>query len=99
MKKLLTIILLSTVGAATPAWAWGDFERGIATGIGGVWLYNRLTQPPVVVQQPQSNYTVLPAPSPTIYTNPGYQPRPYYCRTVPVQDTLGRTIAYQQVCD
>jgi len=97
MKKLLTILLL-TVGAANSAWAWGDFERGIATGIGGVWLYNRLTQPSIVIQQPQS-YTVLPAPNPTVYTNPIYQPRPYWCRTVPVQDTLGRTVAFQQVCE
>ena len=94
-RSLATVAILLT---ANSAWAWGDFERGIATGIGGAWLYNRLTQPPVVVQQ-QPNYTVLPGPNPTVYANPGYQPRPYYCRTVPVQDTLGRTIAFQQVCE
>lgn len=96
MKKI--IVTLIALFAANSAFAWGDFERGIATGIGGFWLYNQLTQPPVVVQQPQP-YSVLPAPNPTIYQNPNYQPRPYWCRTVPVQDTLGRTIAYQQVCD
>jgi hypothetical protein len=95
MKKI--VVALTVLLAANSAWAWGDFERGIATGIGGAWLYNRLTQPPVVVQQPQPY--VLSAPNPTVYTNPNYQPRPYYCRTVPVQDTLGRTIAFQQVCD
>ena len=95
MKKLILILLFLT--ATNSAWAWGDFERGIATGIGGAWLYNRLTQPPVVVQQPQPY--ALPAPNPTVYVNPNYQPRPYWCRTVPVQDTLGRTVAFQQVCD
>ena len=94
MKR--SVVAIAILLSANSAWAWGDFERGIATGIGGAWLYNRLTQPPVVVQQP---YSVLPAPNPTVYTNPNYQPRPYYCRTVPVQDTLGRTIAFQQVCD
>jgi hypothetical protein len=97
MKKLLLTLMFLTV--ANSAFAWGDFERGIATGIGGVWLYNRLNQPTVIVQQTQPNYTVLPAPNPTIYANPNYQPRPYWCRTVPVQDTLGRTVAFQQVCD
>lgn len=96
MKKLTLILTLLL--SANSSWAWGDFERGIATGIGGFWLYNRLTQPPVIVQQTQP-YSVLPAPNPVIYQNPNYQPRPYYCRTVPVQDTLGRTIAFQQICD
>jgi hypothetical protein len=97
MKKVVTA--LTILLATNTAWAWGDFERGIATGIGGAWLYNRLTQPPVVVQQPLPNYTVLPSPNPMVYQTPNYQPRPYYCRTVPVQDTLGRTIAFQQVCE
>lgn len=96
MKKLFFILTLLL--SANSAWAWGDFERGIATGIGGAWIYNRLTQPSVIVQQPQP-YTVLPAPNPITYQNPNYQPRPYYCRTVPVQDTLGRIIAFQQICD
>jgi hypothetical protein len=96
MKR--SAVALTVLLAANSAWAWGDFERGIATGLGGAWLYNRLTQPPVVVQQ-QPNYQVLPAPNPTVYVNPGYQPRPYYCRTVPIQDTLGRTVAFQQVCE
>ena len=96
MKR--SAVALTVLLAANSAWAWGDFERGIATGLGGAWLYNRLTQPPVVVQQ-QPNYQVLPGPTPNIYVNPGYQPRPYYCRTVPVQDTLGRTVAFQQVCE
>jgi hypothetical protein len=96
MKR--SVVAIAVLLTANSAWAWGDFERGIATGIGGAWLYNRLTQPPVIIQQPQTNYA-LPAPNPTVYTNPNYQPRPYYCRTVPVQDTLGRTVAFQQVCD
>jgi hypothetical protein len=96
MKR--SVVAITVLLAANSAWAWGDFERGIATGLGGAWLYNRLTQPPVIVQQ-QPNYTVLPGPNPSVYANPGYQPRPYYCRTVPVQDTLGRTIAFQQVCE
>jgi hypothetical protein len=96
MKKLIFALFLLIT--ANSAWAWGDFERGIATGIGGAWLYNRLTQPPVIIQQPQP-YTVLPSPNPTLYQNPNYQTRPYWCRTVPVQDSLGRTIAFQQVCD
>ncbi len=96
MKR--SVVAIAVLLTANSAWAWGDFERGIATGIGGAWLYNRLTQPPVIIQQPQTNYA-LPAPNPTVYTNPTYQPRPYYCRTVPVQDTLGRTVAFQQVCD
>ena len=96
MKR--SVVAITVLLAANSAWAWGDFERGIATGLGGAWLYNRLTQPPVIVQQ-QPNYTVLPGHNPSVYANPGYQPRPYYCRTVPVQDTLGRTIAFQQVCE
>jgi hypothetical protein len=95
MIRHLAVVTLLVI--SNQALAWGDFERGIATGIGGAWLYNRLTQQPVIVQQP--NYQVLPSPNPTVYANPNYQPRPYFCRTVPVQDTLGRTIAFQQVCD
>ena len=97
MKR--SVVALTVLLAANSAWAWGDFERGIGIGIGGAWLYNRLTQPTVIVQQPSTNYNVLPGPNPTVYANPGYQPRPYYCRTVPVQDTLGRTVAFQQVCE
>lgn len=94
MRKLT--VALALLATAQSSLAWGQFEQGIATGLAGAWIYNRLTQPSIIVQQPV--YT-LPAPNPYPMLQPGYTPRPVLCRTIPVFDNLGRTVALQQVCD
>ena len=65
MKKL--IVILSTLLIANSAFAWGDFERGITTGVAGLWLYNRLSQPTYQVQQTQP---VIVQQNPQMYPGP-----------------------------
>jgi hypothetical protein len=48
--KLLAVALIGSLLSA-PAMAWGDREQGILAGAAGLWLIQRLNQPPVVVQQ------------------------------------------------
>ncbi len=93
MNRLLLALALTVT--AQSSYAWGQFEQGIATGLAGAWVYNKLTEPRVLVQ-PQY---VLPAPNPYPSLQPNYRPMPVVCRTVPVLDTYGRIIAYHQVCD
>lgn len=49
MKNALIALLISTF--AVPAFAWGDREQGILSGIAGYWMLQRLNEPKVVVEQ------------------------------------------------
>jgi len=79
MKKVLIagLIAMSAVGSAQ---AWGEREQGALAGMAGLWAYQRLSQPNVVVQsQPQVIYQqtqTLPAPvyQTEIRTLPQYSP-------------------------
>ena len=58
MRRIIAALAL-TVAAAQPAWAWGDREQGIVTGIAATLLWQKLDQaaqngqrqPQVVIQQ------------------------------------------------
>ena len=50
MKKVL-VVLLVTLGFTSQAFAWGPREQGILTGVAGLWVYQQLSRPQVVVQQ------------------------------------------------
>lgn len=83
MKKKLAVVAVIGSMLAAPAFAWGDREQGALAGIAGLLLWQRLNQPPVVVQQvpPQ-----LPVPQgPAIGQYPTH-PLPYIiaptCRQV-----------------
>ena len=58
-KFIAAAVVLSTLTA--PAFAWGEREQGILSGIAGYWLYNRLTQPQVIVPQGQAPIGVPPS--------------------------------------
>jgi hypothetical protein len=79
MKKVLIagLIALSAVGSAH---AWGRHEQGIVTGVVGLWAWQQLNRPQIIVQ-PQIGY---PQPQ-IVYPQPqiGY-PQVYEYRTPPV---------------
>ncbi len=102
MKKIVVagLIALSAVGSAH---AWGKQEQGILQGVAGLWIYQQLSRPQVVVQpQPQVIYQqtqTLPAPiyQPEVRTLPQYSPAypaPNGC--FPVYTQQGQF--YGQVC-
>lgn len=72
MKKL--IVILTTLLVTNSAFAWGDFERGITTGVAGLWLYNRLSQPTYQVQQQQP---IIVQQAPQMYPGPVAYPSQY----------------------
>lgn len=93
--KLLAIALIGTFISA-PAMAWGEREQGILAGAAGLWLIQRLNQPPVVVQQaPQ-----IPTPTGPMVGQYPTGPLPYIlipqCRQVlAIQyDRFGNEIRY-----
>lgn len=45
-SKLIVAALVSSL--VSPAFAWGDREQGILTGVAGLWLWQRLNQPQVI---------------------------------------------------
>jgi hypothetical protein len=63
-KMKMKIAAVAVIGSmlAAPAFAWGDREQGILTGIAGLWLWQRLNQPPVVVQQAPLSFPVPQGP-------------------------------------
>lgn len=84
MKKLIAFVLAA--GMAAPAFAWGDREQGILTGIAAVLLLQNQQRQVYVPPQP-----VYVQPAPVII----YQPT---CRNEPIFDQWGRHIGYRQVC-
>jgi hypothetical protein len=79
MKRVLVAGLIAVSGI-TSAFAWGPHEQGILTGIAGLWTYQQLSRPQVVVApQPQVIYQqtqTLPAPvyQPEVRVLPQYSP-------------------------
>lgn len=85
------LLVCALMGAQTNyAWAWGDREQGILTGVAGYWLFNRLYNLP---QQPPYDPRMINGVSPSPYLNgsmyqsPGLIPQTYNC-LVPVRDPL-----------
>jgi len=81
MKTKLTILALLGSMLSGPAFAWGDREQGIVSGIAGYWLYQQLSRPPQVVQQPNYSYGNTPGYNPGYA--PGYNSYPYSAPSLP----------------
>ena len=84
MKKILALLLFA--GSVNFAYAWGDREQGVLTGIASILLFQKLEQnsnpqPPVVIQR---------APTVVVPSQPIYN-REYYNCIVPVYDPISRT--------
>jgi len=66
MKKITSLVVASVIAVcsyAPAAHAWGAREQGILTGVAGLWVYQQLAKPPVVVyQQPPVYIPQHPAP-------------------------------------
>lgn len=77
MKKL---VIAGLIAVSASAHAWGPHEQGILQGMAGLWAWQRLSQPNVVVApQPQVIYQqtqTLPAPvyQPEVRVLPQYSP-------------------------
>ena len=56
MKSKIAAVAVIGSMLAAPAFAWGDREQGILSGVAGLWLWQRLNQPPVIVQQIPPGY-------------------------------------------
>ena len=55
MKKITSLVVASFIAVssyAPAAHAWGAREQGIVTGVAGLWIFQQLNKPSVVVQQP-----------------------------------------------
>ncbi len=75
-KKLSSFIvagLVASCGYAPAAHAWGAHEQGILTGIAGLWVFQQLSKPPVVVQQTPPVYVPAQPPQ-TVYVYPTTAP-------------------------
>jgi hypothetical protein len=85
MKKLLAVLV--AVSVASPAFAWGDREQGILTGVAGLWIFQQLNKPPVVVQQAPvvvQQQPVIVQQAPVVV----HQAQKY-CESKPVQNQFG----------
>jgi hypothetical protein len=98
MKKVIAGLLVSFM-FSTSAFAWGDREQGILTGVAGLWVFQQLNrvgqqQPPVVVYQ-QSPPVVYQAPQ-TQMTPPVVVQQQQFCEWTPVVDQFGnhRSVRY-----
>ena len=82
MKKIALALLLS-LGVTTSAYAWGDREQGILSGIAGILLLNKLNERPVTQQQQQPPIVIDP-----VIVSPAPPPRyrEYYSCLVRVYD-------------
>ena len=62
MKTKIAAVAVIGSMLAAPAFAWGEREQGILSGVAGLWLWQRLNQPPVVVQQAPQSFSVPQGP-------------------------------------
>ena len=70
MKKITSLVVASFIAVssyAPAAHAWGAREQGILTGVAGLWVFQQLNKPPVVVQQPP---VYVPQPAPVYVPQP-----------------------------
>lgn len=91
MKKVLIagLIALSGIGSAQ---AWGEREQGALAGMVGLWAYQRLSQPQVVVQQqPQVVYQQT---YPQVYQQTEIRAMPQYSPAYPSPYGVSCTPAY-----
>jgi|APGre2960657444_1045066.scaffolds.fasta_scaffold23503_4 hypothetical protein len=82
MKKITSIVAASLIAACsyTPAaYAWGEREQGILTGVAGLWAYQQLAKPSVTVYQ--QSVPVYQQPQ-TVYVYPTRAPVAQYPNTV-----------------
>ena len=78
MKKFILAVLIA-LGAVSSAHAWGPREQGALAGIAGVLVYQQITQPRVVYQQPP----VIYAPQPQVIYQQEYRLPPVYSQRYP----------------
>jgi len=62
MKTKLVVVALIGSMLSAPVFAWGAREQGILSGVAGLWIWQRLNQPPVVVQQYPQHPQSYPVP-------------------------------------
>ena len=94
MKKVLVSLAVISSLVSAPAFAWGDREQGILSGIAGLWIYQQLSKPPVLVQQAPT----IVAPPPVVYYQqpaPAYVPRTVYVYPTNVPIPAGMTCRLQ----
>ena len=89
MKKIIVSLLVGMV-VATPAFAWGDREQGILTGVAGLWTFQQLNK----IGQPQGDRVIIQQ-QPVIVQSqapvPAYVHQPQqYCESTQVQDQFGQ---------
>ena len=100
MNKLLVGLL--AVCVASPAFAWGDREQGILTGVAGYWLFDKFRQSGGFTPQPQprvygGSVGVYPptVPPQQPYAGPNYV---YTCYVQVADPYTGMIELKQQVC-
>ena len=87
MKKSFVSLAVVCSMLSAPAFAWGPREQGILPGIAGLWVFQQLQKPPVVVNgappvvyAPPPPVVYSPAPvyvvPPTVYVYPTNVPVP-----------------------
>jgi len=65
MKKV--IVAFIAVLFSSSAFAIGDREKGVLAGVAGLWIFQQLSRPPVVVQQgPVYSPAPVYAPAPVV---------------------------------
>ena len=104
MKTKIAVVAVIGSMLAAPAFAWGDREQGILTGVAGLWLWQRLNQPPVVVQQAPQSFPVPSGPMvgqlptqtmPHILSNPNIVLNPNCRQVLAIQyDRFGNEYRY-----
>ena len=99
MKKVLVSLAVISSLVSSPAFAWGDREQGILTGIAGLWVYQQLSKPSVVVQQAP---VVVAPPPPVVYYQqpaPAYVPRTVYVypTSVPIPPGMACTLQSENI--
>jgi len=80
MNKIVAVLVLSLI-ATTPAFAWGEREQGVLTGVAGLLLLQHVAKPNIEAQPPHvyghSPVWEYPHYSPS-YHRPTYIHRPMY---------------------
>lgn len=94
MKKAIVagLIAIGTIGSAH---AWGPREQGALAGIAGLWAYQRLSTPQVIVQ-PQPQVIYQPQSYPQTYPQPEYRQMPQYSPAYPAPYGYSCVPAYTQ---
>jgi hypothetical protein len=94
MKKIIGSLLISMMFSSS-AFAWGDREQGILTGVAGLWAFQQLNK----AGQPQGDRVIIQQQQPPVIVQsypPAVIQRQQYCESTQVQDQFGqyRLITY-----